>query len=240
MGAFHPCPTSSAKPAFTCLVRIQQSALTTSRSPRNIHCGRTAPPSVAGYTFLRALSSTRPGRTPGSSRAARKYGRSSRRPAVETRLIERLEDGSFRYSTYVWNEAGTQAQLRRPKEFACCLSGRATRALRHPPESDCRACHESAADRAWRKRATALAGRDPLAPHAEPPAPGDPDLQALWRAGGCATCPTHCAPAATNQRPVAGIPRGAWLPARQLRPLPQRKRSPAPWISVAHSVAQTR
>ena len=52
---------------------------------------------------------------------------------VETRLIERLADGSFRYSTYVWNEEGTQARLAPAEGIRALPVGDAPRrALRHP------------------------------------------------------------------------------------------------------------
>src|SRR5688572_4067686 len=45
---------------------------------------------------------------------------------VETRLIERLPDGTWRYATYVWNEAGTDAVLAPPEGvlLASLASGR--------------------------------------------------------------------------------------------------------------------
>ena len=65
------------------------------------HCCRPAPRSTPQTS------------THGSFRRARSCGRSSRfdRP-VETRLIERLADGSWRFATYVWNAAGTDADAR--------------------------------------------------------------------------------------------------------------------------------
>ena len=58
------------------------------------------------------------------------YGR-----AVETRFIERLRDGSWRYATYLWNEAGTEATLAPEK---------GTMVQRHfiPSRADCVTCHE--------------------------------------------------------------------------------------------------
>jgi hypothetical protein len=54
---------------------------------------------------------------------------------IETRLIERLADGSWRYATYAWNPQGTQALLA-PAE--------GIRARNIPSRSDCLACHEGA------------------------------------------------------------------------------------------------
>jgi hypothetical protein len=54
----------------------------------------------------------------------------------ETRLIERLPDGSWRFSTYVWNADGTKATLA-PDD------GVPERGI--PSRADCAACHEGPA-----------------------------------------------------------------------------------------------
>lgn len=54
---------------------------------------------------------------------------------VETRFIERLADGSWRFATYVWNSDGTEATLA-PAE------GLPKRGI--PSRQDCLACHEGA------------------------------------------------------------------------------------------------
>lgn len=54
---------------------------------------------------------------------------------IETRLIERLADGSWRFATYAWNAEGTEATLA-PAE------GIADRGI--PSRQDCLACHEGA------------------------------------------------------------------------------------------------
>lgn len=64
---------------------------------------------------------------------------------VETRLIERLPDGSWRYATYVWNAAGTDADLApdagvRGIAVASAPGGRYS----VPSRADCLACHEGA------------------------------------------------------------------------------------------------
>jgi hypothetical protein len=53
----------------------------------------------------------------------------------ETRLIERLADGSWRYVTYAWNASGTEATLA-PE------GGIPERGI--PSQADCLACHEGA------------------------------------------------------------------------------------------------
>jgi hypothetical protein len=78
---------------------------------------------------------------------------------IETRFIQRLADGSWRYAAYVWNEEGTDATLVSPAGIA---------ALGIPSEPDCRACHESAAVPVLGFSALQLScDRDPLAPHAD-------------------------------------------------------------------------
>ena len=65
---------------------------------------------------------------------------------VETRFIERLSDGSWRFATYIWNEKGTDATLA-PGDGVASLptSGAPHGSYTIPAEGDCRACHEGAA-----------------------------------------------------------------------------------------------
>lgn len=89
--------------------------------------------------------------------------------AVETRYIERLTDGSWRYATYIWNENGTDATLA-PLEGIRSLpvEGAPTKRYTVPGEADCRACHEGAAAPVLGFSALQLShDRDPLAPHAD-------------------------------------------------------------------------
>lgn len=64
---------------------------------------------------------------------------------VETRMIERLADGTWRYATYVWNPAGTSAELApadgvRALPVAEAPNGR----YAVPSRADCVVCHEGA------------------------------------------------------------------------------------------------
>ena len=84
---------------------------------------------------------------------------------VETRFIERLHDGSWRYAAYVWNEAGTDAILAPAEGVATRAGGRRYSV---PSETDCRACHEGTAVPVLGFTALQLSSdRDALAPHAE-------------------------------------------------------------------------
>jgi len=65
---------------------------------------------------------------------------------VETRYIERLADGSWRFATYVWNERGDDAQLA-PAGGIAALPVAAAPDGRYavPGRGDCIACHGGAA-----------------------------------------------------------------------------------------------
>jgi mono/diheme cytochrome c family protein len=98
---------------------------------------------------------------------------------VETRFIERLADGTWRYAVYVWNEEGTDATLA-PADGIAALPTHDGYSI--PSESDCRACHEGAAVPVLGFSALQLSpDRDRLAPHAD--AFTDVDLDALVARG---------------------------------------------------------
>jgi hypothetical protein len=94
---------------------------------------------------------------------------------VETRFIERLADGSWRFATYVWNEDGSDAVLApaaglRALPVASAPGGR----YAVPSQGDCLACHEGAAVPVLGVSALQLSpDRDPLAPHADAVSPTD-------------------------------------------------------------------
>jgi hypothetical protein len=88
---------------------------------------------------------------------------------VETRYIERLPDGTWRFATYVWNEEGTDATLAPSDGAALTVPGVPNGRYIIPAEADCRACHEGAAVPVLGFSALQLSpDRDPLAPHADP------------------------------------------------------------------------
>jgi hypothetical protein len=68
---------------------------------------------------------------PAGTRAWKEFSRDGRK--IETRFIERLADGSWRYASYMWNQNGTQAVLA-PVEGKGSI----------PSRADCLACHEGA------------------------------------------------------------------------------------------------
>ncbi len=103
---------------------------------------------------------------------------------VETRMLERLPDGSWRYAAYAWSADGSSATLAPERG----LRGVAEIApgIRHdiPSRFDCGACHEGQATPVIGFSALQLSpDRDPLAPHADRPRRGDVDLRKLVRRG---------------------------------------------------------
>lgn len=104
---------------------------------------------------------------------------------IETRLIERLSDGSWRFSTYLWKEDGSGAELApaagiRSLPVVGAPGGR----YAIPSRNDCLACHEGAAVPVLGFSALQLSpDRDPSAPHAEPQAAGGIDLRVLVERG---------------------------------------------------------
>jgi hypothetical protein len=102
---------------------------------------------------------------------------------VETRMIERTGAGDWRFAAYVWNEDGTEATLAPAAGIPSLrLPGGGRYAI--PGEADCRACHEGAASPVLGFTALQLSpDRDPLAPRAEAPRPGDLNLATLVAAG---------------------------------------------------------
>jgi hypothetical protein len=118
---------------------------------------------------------------------------------VETRFSERLADGSWRFATYVWNEAGTDATLA-PEQGVRVLPVAGAPAGRYavPSRADCLACHDGAPVPVLGLGALQLSpDRDPIAPHAEPLRPGDVDLRALVARGWLRNLP----PALLTQAP---------------------------------------
>ena len=102
---------------------------------------------------------------------------------IETRLIERLADGGWRFAAYAWNDDLTEATLAPANRTSSVpLTGGGVYTI--PSEADCRACHEGAAVPVLGFSALQLSpDRDPLAPHSEALRAGDLDLTALMAGG---------------------------------------------------------
>jgi hypothetical protein len=104
---------------------------------------------------------------------------------VETRYIERLADGSWRFAAYVWNEAGTDAVLAPARGIAALPAPTAPQGrYAVPSRTDCLACHASTTVPVLGLGVLQLsADRDPLAPGGRPLRAGEHDLRALVARG---------------------------------------------------------
>jgi hypothetical protein len=104
---------------------------------------------------------------------------------VETRYIERLADGTWRFAAYVWNAEGTDAELAPAKGIAKLAAKGAPKGVYTvPSRDDCRTCHEGGAAPVLGVGALQLSpDRDPLAPHAEPKSAAQVDMPALAARG---------------------------------------------------------
>jgi len=103
---------------------------------------------------------------------------------VETRYIERLADGSWRFATYLWNAEGTDARLVPEHGTVAAVTGAPGGRYSVPSRNDCLACHEGPAVPVLGFSALQLSpDRDPLAPHAEPARDGQTDLRRLAASG---------------------------------------------------------
>lgn len=104
---------------------------------------------------------------------------------IETRMVERLADGSWRFSTYVWNAEGSDALLAPEAGFASIPAPDAPGgSYGIPSRDDCLACHEGATVPVLGVSAIQLSPeRDALAPHAEPAGAPDIDLNTMVARG---------------------------------------------------------
>ncbi|HEX7062174.1 MAG TPA: hypothetical protein VF200_09395 [Woeseiaceae bacterium] len=104
---------------------------------------------------------------------------------VETRYIERLADGSWRFAAYVWDADGRDARLA-PAAGIASLPVRQAPGGRYtiPSRDDCLACHDAGAVPVLGVSALQLSpDRDPLAPHAGAPGEKLEDLATLSARG---------------------------------------------------------
>lgn len=104
---------------------------------------------------------------------------------VETRYIERLSDGSWRFASYIWNDAGTDAELAPAAGVAALrVAAAPNRRYAVPSHSDCLACHGSTPVPVLGVGALQLSpDRDPLAAGGGPPRADEGDLRVLLARG---------------------------------------------------------
>ncbi|MBX3636414.1 MAG: hypothetical protein KF683_13675 [Rubrivivax sp.] len=120
---------------------------------------------------------------------------------VETRLIERLADGSWRFAAYVWDADGRDATL--APDAGVVLAAPGAPGGRHavPSRTDCLACHGSAAvpvlGVGTLQLSPARDGQDPVAPGGRVRGAGEMDLRALVQRGWLRDLP----PALLDQPP---------------------------------------
>lgn len=102
---------------------------------------------------------------------------------VETRYLERVADGWIA-ATYLWDAEEREAPLAPARGVPAAAWSRPGVPYDVPGRGDCKACHDVRATPVLGVSALQLSpDRDPLAVHAEPPRPGDLDLDALVREG---------------------------------------------------------
>jgi hypothetical protein len=104
---------------------------------------------------------------------------------VETRYIERLRNGSWRYATYVWNEQGSDAALAPARGISALPLAQAPQGRYDVPgRIDCTSCHEGNATPVLGFSALQLSpDRDPLAAQGRTPQSSDVDLRSLVARG---------------------------------------------------------
>lgn len=108
--------------------------------------------------------------------------------ALETRYLERLADGRWRFAAYVWDDEGRDAVL--APEGGTVLAAGPTGRYVVPSRTDCLACHEGAAVPVLGFSALQLSpDRDPLAPHADPKRASDLNLTRLVEMGWLVNLP---------------------------------------------------
>jgi hypothetical protein len=101
--------------------------------------------------------------------------------AIETRFIERLADGSWRFAAYIWNDDGNDAELAPVRATVLAVAAAPGGRYVVPGRFDCLACHEGGATPVLGFSALQLSpDRDPLAPHADA---NPADLKSLATSG---------------------------------------------------------
>jgi hypothetical protein len=124
---------------------------------------------------------------PVGTRLWKEFGYDSR---IETRMIERLLDGSWRFASYVWNADGTDAVLVPEGGAVVTAAGAPGGRYSVPSRNDCLACHDGPAVPVLGFSALQLSpDRDPLAPHADAPRRDLADLRSLVAQGRIVNLP---------------------------------------------------
>lgn len=102
---------------------------------------------------------------------------------VETRMIEHVAEGEWRFSAYVWDEAEGDAVLAPPEGVRGACESSPGVAYDVPGRADCKACHGASPSPVLGFSALQLSSdRDPNAPQADAPIAGA-DLPSLVASG---------------------------------------------------------
>ena len=131
----------------------------------------------------RAINASQPDawQFPIGTRLWKEFGYGGR---IETRMIERLPDGSWRFASYAWNADGTDAVLVPEGGAVVAAEGAPGGRYSVPSRNDCLACHDGPAVPVLGFSALQLSSdRDPLAPHADAPRRDFADLRSLVALG---------------------------------------------------------
>jgi hypothetical protein len=119
---------------------------------------------------------------PAGTRLWKEFAFGGRR--IETRMLWRTPDGSWRYASYRWNDAQTDAMLAPAEGVDGVVEVAPGRRHGIPSREDCRTCHENGSTPVLGFGALQLSpDRDPGAPHAEALEPGMLTVPALLADG---------------------------------------------------------
>lgn len=111
---------------------------------------------------------------------------------VETRMFWKDTPTHWQFASYAWTDDQRDAVLVPDTGLADVIEIAPGRWHSIPSEAECRACHDSGRTEALGFSALQLSDdRDPLAPHAEPLAPGMLTLRTLVAEGRLAHAPAH-------------------------------------------------
>jgi hypothetical protein len=134
---------------------------------------------------------------------------------IETRMIEHVSEGEWRYAAYVWDEAESDAVLAPPEGVRGACESAPGVAYDVPCRADCTTCHAGGPSPVLGFSAIQLSpDRDQNAPHADAPLPGTdlPSLVASGRVHGLPASLLMLPPRAGDAGPRDRAARG-WLHA---------------------------
>ena len=168
---------------------------------------------------------------PPGTRAWKEFSHGRR---IETRVIERLADDTWRYAAYVWNAEGTRARAADERGETIAVESAPGGTYRVPSRADCLACHEGAPVPILGYSAIQL-GRTAIA------APSERARAALgYLHGNCGHCHNDSGPLASTElalaqraaAPRASAARTAATLAHRRDDVVRRLRSANPYVRM--------